>query len=48
MAFKTLLNQTVADGAANFDANDIPPLLNGAVNAVNLLTSGTCDGFLAP
>ena len=48
MAFKNLLNQTVADGAANFDTNDIPPLLNGAVNAVNLLTSGTCDGFLAP
>ena len=23
-------------------------LLGGAVNAVNLLTSGTCDGFLAP
>jgi hypothetical protein len=46
--FKSLLNQTVADGAANFDANDIPPLLNGAVNAVNLLTSGPCDGFLAP
>ncbi len=48
LAFKSLLNQTVADGVANFDANDIPPLLNGAVNAVNLLTSGTCDGFLAP
>ena len=24
----------MADGAANFDTNDIPPLLNGAVNAV--------------
>ena len=47
LAFKSLLNQTVADGAANFDANDIPPLLNGAVNAVSLLPSGTCDGFLA-
>jgi hypothetical protein len=46
--FRTLLNQVVADGPANFDSNDIPPLLNGAVNAVNLLTSGTCDGFLAP
>jgi hypothetical protein len=48
LGFKNLLNQTVADGAANFDSNDIPPLLNGAVTAVNLLTSGTCDGFLAP
>ena len=46
--FRTLLNQVVADGAANFDSNDIPPLLNGAVNAVSLLTSGDCDGFLAP
>ena len=46
--FRTLLNQVVADGPANFDSTDIPPLLNGAVNAVNLLTSGDCDGFLAP
>ena len=46
--FKTLLDQTVADGPANFDDNDISPLLSGAVNAVSLLTSGTCDGFLAP
>ena len=48
LSFKSLLDQTVADGPANFDGNDIPPLLSGAVNAVNLLTSGTCDGFLAP
>jgi hypothetical protein len=46
--FRTLLNQVVADGAANFDTNDINAVLGGAVNAVNLLTSGTCDGFLAP
>jgi hypothetical protein len=48
LAFKSLLNQTVADGAGNFDSNDIPPLLNGAVNAVSLLTSDDCNGFLAP
>jgi hypothetical protein len=46
--FQTLLNQVVADGPANFDDSDISPLLSGAVNAVNLLTSGACDGFLAP
>ena len=46
--FRTLLNQVVADGAAKFDDADIPPLLSGAVSAVSLLTSGDCDGFLAP
>ncbi len=46
--FLTLLNQVVADGPANFDATDINPVLVGAVNAVNILTSGACDGFLAP
>ena len=46
--FLTLLNQVVADGPANFDATDINPVLAGAVNAVNILTSGACDGFLAP
>ena len=46
--FRTLLNQVVADGAAKFDDADIPPLLSGTVSAVSLLTSGDCDGFLAP
>ncbi|MGZ4794328.1 MAG: M28 family metallopeptidase [Acidimicrobiia bacterium] len=46
--FRTLLNQVVADGPAQFDDADVGPLLSGAVNAVNLLTSGACDGFLAP
>jgi Zn-dependent M28 family amino/carboxypeptidase len=46
--FRTLLNQVVADGPGNFDGDDIPPLLSGAVSAVSLLTSGECDGFLAP
>src|SRR3954466_13944613 len=46
--FRTLLNQVVADGPANFDDTDIGNVLSGAVNAVNLLTSGSCDGFLAP
>ncbi len=42
------LNAVVAAGPAQFDANDVSTLLGGAVNAVSLLTSGTCDGFLAP
>ena len=42
------LNVVVAAGAGQFDANDVSALLGGAVNAVSLLTSGTCDGFLAP
>jgi hypothetical protein len=46
--FRTLLNQVVADGPANFADSDIPPLLSGAAGAVSLLTSGDCDGFLAP
>jgi hypothetical protein len=46
--FRTLLNQVVADGPAQFDGNDVTAILSGAVSAVNLLTSGPCDGFLAP
>jgi len=45
--FKTLVNQTVADGPANFDGTDVSNLLSGAANAVSLLTSGSCDGFVA-
>jgi hypothetical protein len=33
-------------GAANFDSNDIGPLLGDAATAVGLLTRGSCDGFL--
>ncbi len=42
------LNAVVAAGAGQFDDTDVANLLGGAVNAVNLLTSGACDGFLAP
>ena len=42
------LNAVVAAGAGQFDDADVASLLGGAVNAVNLLTSGACDGFLAP
>ena len=40
------LNAVVAAGAGQFDAADVSTLLGGALNAVSLLTSGTCDGFL--
>lgn len=43
--FRTLLDTVVADGPAQFDGTDIPPLLGGAATAVSLLTSGPCDGF---
>jgi len=45
--FRTQLNQVVADGPGNFDGSDVSNLLSGAATAVNLLTSGPCDGFLA-
>ncbi|MBK5287195.1 MAG: M28 family peptidase [Acidimicrobiia bacterium] len=41
------VNAVVAAGPAQFDDSDIGPLLSGAAGAVNLLTSGTCDGFLS-
>jgi len=48
LAFQSLLQTVVNDGPGQFDQADITAVLGGAVNAVNLLTSGTCDGFLAP
>lgn len=42
------LHAVIDAGPAQFDDSDIGPFLSGAANAVNLLTSGTCDGFLAP
>lgn len=47
-AFRDLLDSVIADGAGAFDDADIPPLIAGAASAVSLLTSGECDGFLAP
>jgi hypothetical protein len=35
------------EGPANFDQNDVNTLVGDALNAVNLLTRGDCDGFLA-
>ncbi|MGZ4735008.1 MAG: M28 family metallopeptidase [Acidimicrobiia bacterium] len=47
LAFRDSLNAVVAAGAANFDSNDIASLIAGAAQAVSILTSGTCDGFLS-
>jgi hypothetical protein len=46
--FVTDLNGVVSRGEAQFNSNDVSTLLGGAANAVNILTTGTCDGFLAP
>ena len=35
------------DGPENFDQADINTLISDALTAVNLLTRGDCDGFLA-
>ncbi len=48
LAFQTLLHTVVSDGPGQFDQTDITNVLSGAVSAVSLLASGTCDGFLAP
>ncbi|MEP6623082.1 MAG: M28 family peptidase [Acidimicrobiia bacterium] len=42
------LNGVVSRGEAQFNSNDVTTLLAGASNAVNILTTGTCDGFLTP
>lgn len=36
----------VADGAANFDSNDVSTLLNDTAGVIDLLTRTACDGFL--
>lgn len=46
--FMSDLDAVVGRGEGQFGQADITTILGGAVNAVNLLTSGTCDGFLAP
>jgi Zn-dependent M28 family amino/carboxypeptidase len=44
---KTRADTIRDEGAANFDQNDVNVLVGDALNAVNLLTRGDCDGFLA-
>jgi hypothetical protein len=47
LKFRDDLDAIVAAGAGAFDDADLPPLINGAVSAVNILTSGPCDGFIS-
>ncbi|HEU0024618.1 MAG TPA: M20/M25/M40 family metallo-hydrolase [Thermoleophilaceae bacterium] len=42
------VNALVAEGREAFDSSDVSTLIGDAVTAVNLLTRGACDGFLAP
>jgi hypothetical protein len=36
------------DGPEEFESNDVSTLIGDAVTAVNLLTRGTCESFIAP
>lgn len=46
--FRTFLDGVVAAGPGAFTDAEVAPLLSGAATAVSILTSGACDGFLAP
>jgi hypothetical protein len=46
--FRDDLDAIVSAGPGAFDDGDVGPLLSGAATAVSILTTGTCDGFLAP
>ncbi len=43
---KANLDAIVAGGEAGFDDGDVTTLLGGALQLVNILTTGQCDGFL--
>jgi hypothetical protein len=45
LQFRDDLNAIVAAGAAAFDNDDVATLVAGAAGAVQILTTGTCDGF---
>jgi hypothetical protein len=43
-----LMASKQAAGPAAFGPDDIPPVLAGAVTAVDIFRTGACDDFLAP
>jgi hypothetical protein len=45
LQFRDDLDAIVAAGAGAFDNDDIATLVAGAAGAVQILTTGTCDGF---
>lgn len=47
-AFRTTLDAIVAAGAAEFGGDDVTAVLTGAAQAVSILATGVCDGFLTP
>jgi hypothetical protein len=44
--FRDALNVIVADGPAAFDNDDVGTVIAGAASAVQILSTGVCDGFL--
>lgn len=46
LAFRDNLNAIVAAGPGAFDNDDVAAVIGGAATAVQILTTGTCDGFL--
>ncbi len=48
LQFRSDLNRIVGDGNAAFGDDDAGVVLGGAAAAVGILSSGSCDGFLAP
>ncbi|MDP9332680.1 MAG: M28 family peptidase [Actinomycetota bacterium] len=46
LQFHDALNAIVAAGPANFGDDDVGTLLSAALNFVNIVSSGQCDGFL--
>ena len=47
-AFRTTLDSIVAAGPAEFGDDDVAAVLTGAAQAVSILATGVCDGFLTP
>ncbi|MGH9230041.1 MAG: M28 family metallopeptidase [Acidimicrobiales bacterium] len=48
LAFRATLDEIVAAGPDAFGADDISTVLGGAASAVEIFSSGECDGFLRP
>jgi hypothetical protein len=46
LKFRDDVHAIVRDGAANFGNDDVNTLLGDAASAINILSTGTCDGFL--
>jgi hypothetical protein len=44
--FIATVNRIVADGAGEFGSDDVSSMLSGAAAALNILSTGVCDGFL--